>query len=189
MSAQPAPQRVRNAAVTRAAILEAACSRFAREGYDGASLRDLASDAGVDAALICRYFGSKEDLFAEVLSSCASPHDLMSGDPADFGQRVAHMLMNEPPNSAKLDLMLIMLRSASSARAAEIVRRHSHQSFYGPLAAWLGEPDADVKARAAAGVIMGFALSRAVYGEGLVSEADRGKLEQRIAALIQAAIS
>ena len=51
------PSRARNAAATRAAILQAARRRFAREGYDQTGLREVAADAGVDAALISRYFG------------------------------------------------------------------------------------------------------------------------------------
>lgn len=189
MKVSPASQRTRNAAATRAAILEAACSRFALEGYDGASLRDLASDAGVDAALVCRYFGSKEDLFAEVLASCAPPNDLLEGDIAQFGERVARMLVTEPRNHSKLDHLLIILRSASSPRAAEIIRRNSRESFYGPLEAWIGEPDAAVKARAVAGVLMGFAVARAVDEDYMLAAADREKLLVRVAGLLQAAIS
>ena len=54
--------RPRNAAATRTAILEAARERFAAESYDDVGMRDIARDVGVDAALISRYFGSKDDL-------------------------------------------------------------------------------------------------------------------------------
>ena len=57
MSPQSVQLRARNAAVTRAALLVAARSRFAELGYDATSLRDIAADAGVDAALVSRYFG------------------------------------------------------------------------------------------------------------------------------------
>jgi AcrR family transcriptional regulator len=57
--------RPRNAAQTRADILAAARRRFGAEGYDRTTLRAIAADVGVDAALVNRYFGSKQDLFAE----------------------------------------------------------------------------------------------------------------------------
>ena len=57
--------RPRNASATRDAMLAAARERFARHSYDDVGLRDVARDAGVDAALISRYFGSKEDLFRD----------------------------------------------------------------------------------------------------------------------------
>jgi AcrR family transcriptional regulator len=59
-----APRR-RDSQATAAAILEAAKSQFARAGYDRASLRDIAAEAGADVALIKRYFGGKEALFTE----------------------------------------------------------------------------------------------------------------------------
>lgn len=57
--------RSRNAPQTRADILTAARLRFGSEGYQGTTLRAVASDVGVDPALIIRYFGSKQELFAE----------------------------------------------------------------------------------------------------------------------------
>lgn len=51
--------RRRNASQTRADILSAARRRFAAEGYEGTTLRAIAADVGVDAALVIRYFGSK----------------------------------------------------------------------------------------------------------------------------------
>jgi AcrR family transcriptional regulator len=59
-----AAARPRNALQTRADILSAARRRFATEGYDRTTLRAIAADVGVDAALVIRYFGSKQNLFA-----------------------------------------------------------------------------------------------------------------------------
>ena len=63
-----APPRPRNAAATREAILNSARAAFARAGYDGAGVREIAAGAGVTAMLVNRYFGSKEQLFAEVIA-------------------------------------------------------------------------------------------------------------------------
>lgn len=51
-------------AATRALIQEAARQRFGADGYARATIRAIAADAGVDPALVMRYFGSKEALFA-----------------------------------------------------------------------------------------------------------------------------
>ena len=56
--------RARNAQETRADILAAARARFGAEGYERTTLRGVAADVGVDPALVIRYFGSKQDLFA-----------------------------------------------------------------------------------------------------------------------------
>ena len=68
----PARRRRRDAAATREAILEAATRRFATQGYERAGVREIAADAGVTAALVNRYFGSKEGLFAEVIQRVPS---------------------------------------------------------------------------------------------------------------------
>src|SRR5260370_38436231 len=59
-----APARTLNAQDTTADILAAARSRFGSDGYERTTLRAVAADVGVDAALVIRYFGSKQDLFA-----------------------------------------------------------------------------------------------------------------------------
>src|SRR5215467_11368748 len=79
--------RPRNAAATRAAILASARQAFARGGYDGAGVREIAEGAGVTAMLVNRYFGSKEQLFGEVVARTMerpvilAPGVLDSGNP------------------------------------------------------------------------------------------------------------
>jgi AcrR family transcriptional regulator len=43
-------------------IIETAEKLFANKGFDGASVRDIAEEAGVNVAMISYYFGSKEKL-------------------------------------------------------------------------------------------------------------------------------
>lgn len=50
--------------LTKANILQAARERFASDGYERATIRSIAADVGVDPALVMRYFGNKEKLFA-----------------------------------------------------------------------------------------------------------------------------
>lgn len=59
----------RGAAATRQAILAAARELFAAHGVDGVSVRDIATAAGVNHALVHRYFGVKSDMVAAILAS------------------------------------------------------------------------------------------------------------------------
>ena len=188
MSGTPAPARTRNAAATRQAILDAAISHFSREGYDGASLREIASDARVDAALVSRYFGSKEELFVEVLNCGPDASELFQGELATFGERVADRLMDDPDTQDGLDQLLIMLRSASSPAAAEPLRRSMRSWFLAPFAAYLGGPEAEVRARLAGDLIMGVAISRAITPDHDLDEAGRASLRKRLAGVIQKAV-
>ncbi|HEY9235385.1 MULTISPECIES: TetR/AcrR family transcriptional regulator [Phenylobacterium] len=184
----PAPSRGRNAAATRLAILDAARDRFAREGYDGASLREIASDAGVDAALVSRYFGSKEELFVEVLNCAPDGTDMFEGELSGFGERVAAELLDDPDTRDGIDYLLVMLRSASSPAASGPLRRAMHIHFHGPFAAYLGGPDAEVRARLAGDLIMGVAISRAITPDHDLDEEGRARLRKRLAAVLQAAV-
>jgi AcrR family transcriptional regulator len=49
---------------TRAAILTAARERFGADGYERATIRAIAADAAIDPAMVMRYYGNKEKLFA-----------------------------------------------------------------------------------------------------------------------------
>src|SRR3954466_3081506 len=71
--------RIRDAQNTRRALLRAAQRRFAVLGYDRTTTRDIARDAGVNLALIRRYFGGKEGLFQAVIA--ATPEVLADPDP------------------------------------------------------------------------------------------------------------
>ena len=67
-AAERRPARRRDAAATRRALLDAAGALFDERGYERATIREIGERAGVDAALIARYFGSKEALYLAVLT-------------------------------------------------------------------------------------------------------------------------
>ena len=85
---------------TKAAILAAARTRFAAEGYRSASLRAVARDVGVDAALVVRYFGSKPGLFAAATDIDLRIPDLTDAPSSEHGQRlVEHFLSRWDPGT------------------------------------------------------------------------------------------
>jgi len=135
------PVRRRNAAATRAAILTSARQAFARAGYDGAGVREIAEGAGVTAMLVNRYFGSKEQLFAEVVAEIMTRPIILTGDrlkSARGGDEMAEALVNlTAAEGAPLDGFRIMCRSAGSPRAAEIAREqidaHYHRTLTSAL--------------------------------------------------------
>lgn len=179
---QPRP---RNAAATRAGILDAARDRFVAHSYDDVGVRDIARDAGVDPALVNRYFGSKEDLFAAVLDSCDEDKDTdFWEDRAGFGLRIANDLVYER-RADKMRRLLIVLRSLGSARALEVVRNGMTEHFMAPFQAWIGRPDAAVRVHLAAGLILGMSVTREL-GDGFdMTPAECEALRDRLAATLQ----
>lgn len=155
----PKPSKVRNAGLTRAAILRSAHESFLAFGYDQAGLRTIAGDVGVDPALICRYFGSKEQLFAEVLSGTTrDPMDVLAGERATFGVRVARAMLDPQERTPeRMAFIQLATRSGSSPVASKLVRRHIENQFIEPFAAWLGDDRAHEKAWLTSCVLMGVA--------------------------------
>ena len=68
-----AGRRRHDAQASREALLEAAEAIFDERGYDAATVRDIGERAGVDAALIARYFGEKEGLYLATLQREGRP--------------------------------------------------------------------------------------------------------------------
>ena len=78
---------------TRTALLEAARAVFAESGYDGATVRAIATKAGVDAAMVSHWFGSKEGLFGQaVLDLPFDPTEIidsvLDGPREELGERI-----------------------------------------------------------------------------------------------------
>ncbi|MET8767416.1 TetR family transcriptional regulator [Streptomyces sp. NPDC004658] len=126
---------------TRAAILQAAREAWAERAYDDIGLRDIAGRAGVTAAMVNRYFGTKEGLFREAVGTRdPSPPGLNSIDPAEFGPTLAALLLGGGHQATShevqdaYDPLLILLRSAASHSARPVLRDYIEQTVIPPLA-------------------------------------------------------
>ncbi len=78
---------------TKAAILAAARERFAASGFGGTTIRAIATEAGVDAALVHHYFGSKEDLFVAALALPVDPRAVIGSAVAGPAEEAAEKLI------------------------------------------------------------------------------------------------
>jgi AcrR family transcriptional regulator len=82
---------------TRDAVLTAARAAFAERGFDGATIRGIASTAGVDPALVHHYFGSKDKLFLAAIEAPADPASLLpevlAGGREGLGRNVVRLLL------------------------------------------------------------------------------------------------
>jgi AcrR family transcriptional regulator len=117
-------------------VLAAARTAFAERGYDGASIRAIATAAGVDPALVHHYFGTKEKLFLAAVQAPADPAELLPevlGTPADQrGAAVVRMVLrvwDGPAQHAGLALVRSAVASEWTARllreflVARVIRR------------------------------------------------------------------
>jgi AcrR family transcriptional regulator len=185
--------RLRNAAATRQAMLDAARRRFARESYENVGLREIGSDAGVDPALVCRYFGSKEQLFKEALRG--DNQLLVEGVTLEaLPAHLASLLMDQAGKdaaeaAAKVDCLLTLLHSASSPKASEIVREALSEDILEPMAGLLTGADAAVRASLTLAVLMGFGILHSAMAVAPLREADSELLRRRLTALFTTALA
>ena len=185
--AQTPPKRRRDAAATRSAIFEAATRRFADQGYQCAGVREIAADAGVDAAMVNRYFGSKEGLFAEVIDRAFNPDDLLAGGRADLAARLARNAVfgfKDDGDTIRTPLLLL-LRSAAEPRTAELVRASVDRNFVQPLAKLLGGADAEARAALVTAHLTGFSTLDRAIGTKAFAGIDRERLVVLLASSLE----
>lgn len=108
---------------TREAILTAAREAFAERGYDGASIRSIATSAGVDPALVHHYFGTKEELFAATVNFPMNPAEMvprvLAGSADGAGERLVRTFVSvwdSPTGAAGVALLRSAVTSELAAR-------------------------------------------------------------------------
>jgi AcrR family transcriptional regulator len=152
---------------TRAAILTAARERFGADGYERATIRAIAADAAIDPAMVMRYFGNKEKLFA-----AAAEFDLRLPDFSDVPREqlgeamIRHFLTRWEGD----DTLRALLRAAMTNEAAA---ERMRQLFAAQLAPTLRELAVDapaVRAGLVASQTLGLALCRYILVVGPIAD-------------------
>ena len=150
---------------TRAEILVAARSGFAEGGYDGTSVRAVAARAGVDPALVHRFFGSKDDLLVAALAMDMEPEtripELMAGGRSGLGERLVRYFLSVWEESESGQVLVAMLRSAStSERAAALLREFIGSQVLSRIAEALEVEDAQLRVTLMSSQLIGIAMLR-----------------------------
>jgi len=175
---------------TREAILDAARRRFGEQGYDGATIRGIAADAGVNPALVHHFYGTKEQLFAAAMMlpvdlSVAIPA-LLEGGVGGLGERLVGFFLSTVEAGGEQSALLALMRSAAShERSAAMVREFVSKAVLGPLARSLDKPDPDLRATLVGSQLIGLAMIRYVVRVEPLASADRETVVTAVAPTIQ----
>lgn len=154
---------------TRGRILAAARAAFAERGFDGATMRDVAARAGVDAALVHHYFGSKQRLFVAAMQFpvdvAAVVPALIRGPREGLGERFVRFIVETWDRPEVRPMLLGVVRSAATDPTAAAMMRAVLAD--GPLlaiATAIDLPDARLRASLAGSQLIGIAMARYVVG-------------------------
>lgn len=171
----------------RELILDAARGQFAEQGYEGATMRAIARDAGVDPALVSYYFGSKSALFVESLRLPVNPADAIAAVLAEgtegLGERLVTRFLQVWDNPSSGEPIISVLRSAASR--PELLREFVERQIVPRFAAGLEGPDAELRATAIASQMLGLALVRYVLRVEPLASAAPEQVVARIAPNLQ----
>jgi AcrR family transcriptional regulator len=166
-------KRPRNAAQTRADILDSARRRFATEGYERTTLRAIAADVGVDAAMVTRYFGSKQDLFATATEFTIELPDLTDADPDDIADMLLprYFAVWEEDHSFMALLQAAMTSRVAADKLNQTLAVHVAPTLKGAT------PDYDQQRIALTDAfVIGLAATRSVLGNVPAAELTREEL-------------
>lgn len=185
--------RRRGSPDTRETILAVARRRFLADGYGPVTMRSVAAEAGVDAALISYFFGSKKGLFGAVLGLVANPPEVLAGalpgDPAELPERVLRALVgtwDDPERGAPL---LLMVRAAvQDPDLTRLVRDLLEREVVGRIADHLGGPDATARAGAFGAQLAGLIFVRYILAMEPVASMPPDELIRYLAPGLRAAV-
>jgi len=177
--------RLRNAANTRNLLVVVARKRFARHGYTATTVREIAADAGVNVALINRYFSSKEGLFEACLNQAAQVIDDPNEGASTIDEIIEVMLqriVNPPTNEIPLQLLL---QQSSGDKIADQIRNRAlsnHADRLALAAGWKlsgaeGE-EARLRAQLALSMALGVVSLRSSMGLQPLTTASAEELSQ-----------
>jgi AcrR family transcriptional regulator len=162
---------------SRADILAAARARFAQQGYTATTIRQVAADAGVDAALVHYFFTNKEGLFAAAMELHFSPVDLVApaleGGLEGAGERLVRGFLRLWEDREAASPLLAMVRSAATTeQSAQVLREFLVREVRPRLSALTGRPDGDLRAVLVGSALVGLVFERYILELEPLASAD-----------------
>jgi len=171
---------------TRAAILKAAQELFAGQGYERTTVRDVAARAAIDPAMVMRYFGSKEGLFARATAFDLQLPDLTQVARHRIGATlVAHFLEIWEGARSNGSLISLLRAAASSDDAAAAIRTIFGGQVVPMLARVVPPAELPVRGGLVATQIMGLAVARYILKVPPVVALDRPGLVRLLGPTMQ----
>ena len=175
---------------TREQILAAAREAFNERGFSGTSLRDIATRAGVDVALVSYYFGGKTALFGEAIEIPTKPADLVQQAlvaPRDrLGQELVRVVLTTWDDPAFITAMkgVVQLQVTNQDNWASLTAFYRDQ-ILAPIADAAGGDAPEFRAAMAASPLIGLIAVRYLVGVPAVQSAPLETLVAEVGAQVQ----
>jgi AcrR family transcriptional regulator len=186
---KPRGRRPGDAAVTKAAILDAARAVFGERGYERSTIRAIAARAGVDPALVHHYFGRKHQLFGAAHQIPGDPISALSeilatSDPDHLGENIARFYVTTlfGPDGP---LPSLLRAAATNEQAAAMLRGFVENAIISLFERVYPVPDIRLRIALVGSHLIGLFMARHVVGVRELAEADDETLVQVIGPVFQ----
>ncbi len=183
---------------TRSAILTAARKLFAEQGYDSASIRDIASAAGVDPALVHHYYGSKDSLFAaamrlpnlpELVGGALAANPSAASD-GRLGELLVRTIIRIWEDKTLQRTAIGLLRSAlTHERAGAMLRDFVRGAILARVADRIDAPDRELRVSLVASQVVGLLMTRYILRMEPIASLDGEELVRAAGPTLQRYIS
>jgi len=159
--------RERKKRAARETIAATARRLFAEHGYVGTSMRAIAAEAGVDAALIVHFFGTKAGLLDAAVRWPFDPEEEMARVSArgrrHVGEELARLAVRTWDREGDRNTIMTLLRAATiEPTAADLLRTFIEHELFPPLMRRLGVSEPERRANLASSQLMGMGIIRYV---------------------------
>jgi len=163
--------RSRDAVASKLSLVTAAQDLFGQKGYEATTIREIGERAGVDSALIARYFGSKADLYIAAVAA-----ERMGDQPTPAYEGLGHMvesMVTRVDRDGPGPILQALVRSDTADEIRAAAQSRLARRLVEPLVAGMearGTDRAALRAEVAVSTLVGVVLGRSLGWFGAMSE-------------------
>lgn len=175
-------------------VLDAARAAYAKRGYVETTVKGVAAAAGVAPDVVRRYYANREALFAAAMRLPVDPAtsiaQLLAPGIDGLGERMVRVtlrMLDDPETREQLVEMVRMGSGASKATAS--MREFFESTVIDRVVAFLGVPDARMRASLAMSYLLGVATSRYVLRIEPLASATEDEIVAMVGPAVQAALT
>lgn len=187
---KPGRPKTSEGLAARQAIIDAAREQFSTKGFDGASLRAIAEQAGVTPALVHHYFESKQALFGVAMTMNFDADTLIdewiAGGREELGERMTRTMLElfaDPHTAAPL--MSLSFAALTSEQAALMGREFYDSAMFARLLPVMDGADKALRIKIVVGYLLGVGIMRYVTRSTVISEVSNEELLALVVPTIQ----
>lgn len=175
---------------TKQKILIAAKNLFTYRNYDQVGLREIAKEAGVDVALISRYFGGKKQLYQQVInlvyksSSSGERSNTSMFMNQDIGRLLANHMISMQDNQVYAERNNLFLQSISNETTAEIIGPQFYDCFVRQIELAITTGNAKMKAELITSLVIGGSSIFTLFKRNIKEDYDIDQFINNFASMI-----